>query len=928
MRRRAVPLLRELQLRPVIEREWPATIALASKSFTQPSQSPNNWGLIAKLQDDEQRKAKADAFAIGLVPAFSSSKHELVFTRLILESPFSQHQKRSISFFRFLSGGKPLNKRLGLPDAADADAAIQDYEELRKRLDTVQRPSSIKSAGQVALDVAVSVKNGMVTVAGFLGSVPRRYAAWRAMTPEEWKKWKAETWVTVKHEAHHYWVGSKLLALEVRIASRHAWKAARGQTLSRRERAQLTRTTADLFRLVPMVIIIVIPFLEFLLPVLLKIFPNMLPSTFEDKLKKEEELKRRLALRLELARFLQDTVAVMATDIAKRKQGTSDTDAAALHDFIKKVRAGEPVENAEIIRFARLFNDELTLDNLERLQLVGMCQFVGISSLGSEPFLRSRLRAHLSQIKADDYEIENEGLENLTDDELRQACRARGIRAVYGEGAVRYMQRQMRDWLDLSLHRGLPSSLLLLSRAFTITAKQPSMVLEPTEKSEAAYSSLKETMGTVIPEEVVETVAAEVGGPSQDSVKALQQKLDFLRREEEAIRAELQRAEAAARAAAAAEAAVKVAQTATAQAFKEAVAMGSDAAAAAAAAASDAQAAKAVASESAAGAAAAAAASKPADVPVSAEEAAEAATEAREARIRQIVSSLMDLATGSGVTKERKLFMDLMRNEINRVNAVLATAPKASSTGSMAFSKQGLEVNKDTVAGADPSAAPAVHAAAAAHAVPGVPGAAAAHAHGGEPGTPAAAKAAAEQEEEAAVAAALPSRLSDRVSRMLTSIEKELDQAELKIGSRLHMLDTDQDGLISPDELANAVGFLREQLSPQEMQELLAKLTAASAASLQDASSVSGSAGGAAGPTPADLVAAVKLSAQGPTAAAASSAAAAAVAAVGSSAATNIQVAELITLAAKGGASSGGSAEGAAAEGSPGSGSSSSGGSR
>lgn len=73
------------------------------------------------------------------------------------------------------------------------------------------------------------------------------------------------------------------------------------------------------------------------------------------------------------------------------------------------MRAGEPVENAEIIRFARLFNDELTLDNLDRLQLVGMCQFVGISTLGTDTFLRSRLRAHLQQIKADDWEIENEG---------------------------------------------------------------------------------------------------------------------------------------------------------------------------------------------------------------------------------------------------------------------------------------------------------------------------------------------------------------------------------------------------------------------------------------------------------------------------------------------------------------------------------------
>ena len=34
-----------------------------------------------------------------------------------------------------------------------------------------------------------------------------------------------------------------------------------------------------------------------------------------------------------------------------------------------QVRSGQEVENAEIVRFARLFNDELTLDNLERLQV-------------------------------------------------------------------------------------------------------------------------------------------------------------------------------------------------------------------------------------------------------------------------------------------------------------------------------------------------------------------------------------------------------------------------------------------------------------------------------------------------------------------------------------------------------------------------------
>lgn len=61
------------------------------------------------------------------------------------------------------------------------------------------------------------------------------------------------------------------------------------------------------------------------------------------------------------------------------------------------------------MRFARLFNDELTLDNLERVQLVSMCHFVGISPFGTDAFLRSRLRKHLGQIKNDDYAIEQEG---------------------------------------------------------------------------------------------------------------------------------------------------------------------------------------------------------------------------------------------------------------------------------------------------------------------------------------------------------------------------------------------------------------------------------------------------------------------------------------------------------------------------------------
>ena len=66
---------------------------------------------------------------------------------------------------------------------------------------------------------------------------------------------------------------------------------------------------------------------------------------------------------------------------------------------LSQVRAGEPVDNSELVKFAQLFNDELTLDNLERIHLVNLCRFVGITPFGTDEFLRSRLRSQLAAIK-------------------------------------------------------------------------------------------------------------------------------------------------------------------------------------------------------------------------------------------------------------------------------------------------------------------------------------------------------------------------------------------------------------------------------------------------------------------------------------------------------------------------------------------------
>jgi LETM1 and EF-hand domain-containing protein 1 len=416
-------------------------------------------------------------------------------------------------------------------DAEECDEAIEDLENVRKRVQNWKR----LPPGHVPLTIRVknfvtTIVNGVNIVISFTVSIPGRVYRFSQLPKEERKATYAGWSAAIKSEAKHYWLGTKLLWKDVKIASRILSRVLAGKTLSRRERQQLTRTTADIFRVVPMMVFLVIPFMELLLPVALKLFPNMLPSTFEDKLKKEEEMKRRIGARLEIAKFLQDTVAEMAGDITAHRSGDTRTSAAELYSFMQRVRAGENVNTSELLKFAKLFNDELTLDNLERVQLVSLCRFVGISPFGTDAFLRTRLRSHLLEIKADDRDIQEEGIESLTEDELRQACRARGMRAPFGEGAVKFMRQQLAEWLDWSLNRSLPSSLLLLSRAFTVTTPigQPSSV---------DVSSIRETLSTM-PEEVVEDVELFATSDGGDKNEAYERKLELLEREEELIREE------------------------------------------------------------------------------------------------------------------------------------------------------------------------------------------------------------------------------------------------------------------------------------------------------------------------------------------------------------------------------------------------------
>ncbi|XP_018618034.1 LETM1 domain-containing protein LETM2, mitochondrial-like isoform X2 [Scleropages formosus] len=297
---------------------------------------------------------------------------------------------------------------------------------------------------------------------------------------------KKSLWQRIVDELKHYYNGFRLLGIDIRIAGRTVWLLLHGHQLTRRERRRLMRTCADLFRLVPFMVFIIVPFMEFLLPVFLKLFPDMLPSTFETESKKEEKQKKGLAAKLELAKFLQETISEMA----RRNKAETGGETQRFSTYVQKVRhTGEQPSIKDIVQFSKLFEDELTLEHLERPQLVALCKLLELQPIGTNNLLRFQLLLQLRNIKADDEMIAKEGVAAMSVSELQSACRSRGMRSL-GLTADQ-LQQQLQQWLDLHLKENVPPSLLLLSRAMYLTDLKPKpIVIPPVAKLEVKSPSV------------------------------------------------------------------------------------------------------------------------------------------------------------------------------------------------------------------------------------------------------------------------------------------------------------------------------------------------------------------------------------------------------------------------------------------------------
>lgn len=330
----------------------------------------------------------------------------------------------------------------------------------------------------------------------------------------------------IKKEVRHYWDGTKLLATEVKISSRLALKMAAGYELTRRENRQLQRTVQDLGRLVPFSVFVIVPFAELLLPVAMKLFPNLLPSTYEGQKSKDQKASTLRATRKEVSNFLRQTLKETGLPLM---QATAQKE--EFSTFFRKVRAtGEKPTAEDVIKVCKTFKDDLTLDNLSRPQLVSMCRYLNLNTFGTDMMLRYQVRHRMRQIKRDDRAISYEGVDSLSVLELQIACASRGIKS-HGVSPAR-LREDLQTWLDLRLREGVPSTLLVLSNAY---------MYGQTQSSGGEVSSQIEALTGVlssIPEELYHEIELEVH--NAEGAATNKQRLEVLKEQQDLIQEELE----------------------------------------------------------------------------------------------------------------------------------------------------------------------------------------------------------------------------------------------------------------------------------------------------------------------------------------------------------------------------------------------------
>jgi hypothetical protein len=222
-------------------------------------------------------------------------------------------------------------------------------------------------------------------------------------------------------------------------------------------------------------------------------------------------------------------------EIANKQEQSAES----MLEFLDRARQGEMMPPDVIVQYAKYFQDDLTLDNMPRMQLVNMCRYMQLQPYGADSFLRFQLRHRIRQLREDDQRIIWEGIESLTKMELREACQERGMRST-GLSKEAY-KKSLQQWLDLSVYKDVPISLLIMSRTFFLQEEGHPASGDDEAKSVASLADAISGMDKEVLNEVILEVATQEERKSNPDIRKI--KLEIITQQNERIREEREAAE-------------------------------------------------------------------------------------------------------------------------------------------------------------------------------------------------------------------------------------------------------------------------------------------------------------------------------------------------------------------------------------------------
>ncbi|KNC83222.1 hypothetical protein SARC_04521 [Sphaeroforma arctica JP610] len=312
----------------------------------------------------------------------------------------------------------------------------------------------------------------------FLKNLKERYSTMNKERAEEAKRERLQNtngrlsrmWKSLVHGFHHTVDGFKLLATNVRITAGILKKLNTGEDLLRREQRMLMMTTVDLIRMVPFSLFIIIPGGELLLPVALKLFPQMLPSTFDEKFPEDEyfsEVPDQLRHKRMLALHLCEEANLAHCPIGEVKEA------------LMRVRLGSSLTVNDIRLVAPLVKGRITLPKLvsEPNLIHSLSVLLDCKTTGSPDAMATRIQKKMAVLKYDDKMLYVEGIDDLSRVELVVANRRRTLR--HSLISTEALQQQLKWWVELSIDPKVPNLLLL----FMAPNAKPSI-----EKSRVMYA--------------------------------------------------------------------------------------------------------------------------------------------------------------------------------------------------------------------------------------------------------------------------------------------------------------------------------------------------------------------------------------------------------------------------------------------------------